>query len=212
LTLSVTWGTGSSARTWSLRLPDTATLVESVPAMARVSLPNPATVKRALGIAEPFLTLGAEAVGAGVPELLLVVAAVAAAKHMLSQACPGDPKPAPTSSPAVPGTPYRRHCDHKQRPHVTPAERQHLGEAESRRYFAGRRGKWGFVGLGGRNEFARRRIQADVRLANAPAILADSPHLPLRVGELAFQLGDTLLGVLRLHRQMFPYSPLRRLG
>jgi hypothetical protein len=66
--------------------------------------------------------------------------------------------------------------------------------------------------LGGRNEFARRRIQADVRLANAPAILVDSPHLPLRVGELAFQLGDTLPGVLRLHRQKFPYSPLRRLG
>jgi Ca2+/Na+ antiporter len=104
MTLTVTWGTGSSARTWSLRLPDTATLVESMPTMARVSLPNPATVKRALGIAEPFLTLGAEAAGAGVPELLLVVAAVAAAKRMLSQARPADPKPAPTSPP-VPGTP-----------------------------------------------------------------------------------------------------------
>jgi hypothetical protein len=102
--LTVTWGTGSSAWTWSPRFPGTAALAESVRLLAGVSLPTPATLKRALGIAEPFLTLGAEAAGATVPELLLVVAAVAVAKHMLSQACPAEPEPAPTSSRSVPGT------------------------------------------------------------------------------------------------------------
>jgi len=90
MTLTVSWGIGSSARTWSLSLPGTAALAESVPALAAVSRRNQATVKRALSIAEPFLALGAEAAGAGVPELLLVVAAVAAAKQ-----------------PAVPGLPRR---------------------------------------------------------------------------------------------------------
>jgi len=104
MTLTVSWGIGSSARTWSLSLPGTAALAESVPALAAVSRPNQATVKRALSIAEPFLALGAEAAGAGVPELLLVVAAVAAAKHLLSQACPAEPEPAAASSRAVPGT------------------------------------------------------------------------------------------------------------
>jgi hypothetical protein len=95
MTLTVTWGSGSSARTWSLGLPDAAALAASGPALAGVSLPNRATVKRALGIAEPFVALGAQAAGAGVPELLLVAAAVAAAKHLLSQACPAEPEPTP---------------------------------------------------------------------------------------------------------------------
>jgi hypothetical protein len=101
--LTVTWGTGSSARTWSPRWPDTAAPA-SLPVLAGVRLPTPATVKRALGIAEPFLPLAAEAAGAGIPELLLVVAAVAAAKHLLSDAYPAEPEPAPTSSRAAPGT------------------------------------------------------------------------------------------------------------
>jgi hypothetical protein len=98
MTLTVSWGVGSSARTWCLSLPGTAALAESVPALAAVSRPTPATVKRALGIAEPFLALGAAAAGVGAPELLVAVAAVAAAKHLLSRACPGEPEPAPTSS------------------------------------------------------------------------------------------------------------------
>jgi hypothetical protein len=104
MTLTVSSGTGSSARTWSLSLPGTAALAEAVPALAAVSRPNRATVKRALGIAEPLLALGAEAAGAGVPELLLLVALVAAAKHMLSQAYPAEPEPARTSSRVASGT------------------------------------------------------------------------------------------------------------
>ena len=98
MTLSVIWGTGSSARTRSLSLPGITALAESLPALAGVSLLTPATVKRALGMAEPVLMFAAEAAGAGVPELLLVVAAVQVAKHMLSQACPAEPGPSPTSS------------------------------------------------------------------------------------------------------------------
>jgi hypothetical protein len=89
MTLTVTWGSGTSARTWSVSLPDPGAL--AAPALAGVSLPNRATLKRVLGIAEPFVALGAEAAGAGVPELLLVAAAVAAAKHLLSQGCPAEP-------------------------------------------------------------------------------------------------------------------------
>ena len=103
MTLTVSWSVGSSARTWCLSLPVTAALAESILALAAVSRPNPATVKRALGIAEPFLALGAAAAGVGAPELLVVVAAVAASKCLLSRACPGQPEPAPTSSRATPG-------------------------------------------------------------------------------------------------------------
>jgi hypothetical protein len=95
MTLTVSWGTGSSARTWSLTLPGTAALADSVPALAAVGRPNPATIKRALGIAEPYLGLVAAAAGAGVPELLLVVAAVAAAKYLVSGACPDESEPVP---------------------------------------------------------------------------------------------------------------------
>jgi hypothetical protein len=98
MTLTVSWGVGSSARTWCLNLPGTAALAESVPASAAVSRPNSATAKRALGIAEPFLALGAAAAGVGAPELLVVVAAVAASKCLLSRACPGEPEPAPALS------------------------------------------------------------------------------------------------------------------
>ena len=98
MTLTVTWGTGSSARAWRLSLPGITALAESLPVLAGVRMSTPATVKRALGMAEPVLMLAAEAAGAGVPELLLVVAAVQVAKHMLSQACPAEPEPSPTSS------------------------------------------------------------------------------------------------------------------
>jgi hypothetical protein len=101
MTLTMTWGTGSSARAWNLSLPGIAALAESLPVLAGVSLPTPATVKRALGIAEPVLMLAAEACGAGVPELLVVVAAAQVTKHMLSQACPAEPEPSPTSSRGV---------------------------------------------------------------------------------------------------------------
>jgi hypothetical protein len=87
MTVTVSWGTGSSARTWSCNRPETAAL----------------TIKRALGIAEPYLALVAAAAGAGAAEVLLVVAAVAAAKHLLSGTFPGDPKPIPASPQAVPG-------------------------------------------------------------------------------------------------------------
>jgi len=77
---------------------DISALAESVPVLASVSLPAPATVKRVLGMAEPVLMLAAEAAGAGVPELLLVVAAVQVAKRMLSQGCPAELVPSPTVS------------------------------------------------------------------------------------------------------------------
>ena len=45
-------------------------------------------------MAEPVLVVAAEAAEAGIPELLLVVAAVEVAKqHMFSQACPTEPEP-----------------------------------------------------------------------------------------------------------------------
>jgi hypothetical protein len=47
-----------------------------------------------------LVTLAAQAAGAGVPELLVVVARVAVAKHMLAEVCRAEPDPAPTSSPA----------------------------------------------------------------------------------------------------------------
>lgn len=97
MTLTVTWGTGGSARTWTASLPGT------VPILTAVSLPNRAAVKRALGIAEPLLVLGAEAVGAGIPELLLVAAAVAAAKHVLSEHRPAEPEAAGSPAPTVRG-------------------------------------------------------------------------------------------------------------
>jgi hypothetical protein len=98
MTLTMTWGTGASARTRNLSLPDISALAESLPVLAGVSLPTPATVKPALGMSEPVLLVAAEAAGAGIPELLVVVAAVHVAKHMLSQACPAEPEPSPTSS------------------------------------------------------------------------------------------------------------------
>jgi hypothetical protein len=54
---------------------------------------TPARIKRALGIAEPFLPLAVEAVGAGIPELLVVLGGVAVAKHILSQGSPAGPEP-----------------------------------------------------------------------------------------------------------------------
>jgi hypothetical protein len=97
MTLTVTWGTGETARSWTANLPGT------VPILTAVSLPNRAAVKRALGLAEPFLVLGAEATGAGIPELLLVAAAVAAAKHVLSEhRCTG-PEPADSPAPSIRG-------------------------------------------------------------------------------------------------------------
>jgi hypothetical protein len=91
MTLTVRWGSGSCARTWSLALP--GAIPKSLPDLAGVSVLTPARIKRALGIAEPFLPLVVEAVGAGVPELLVVVGAVAVAKHILSQASPAGPEP-----------------------------------------------------------------------------------------------------------------------
>ena len=85
MTLTISWGTGSPTRTWNLS-----------PVPAGVSLPTPAAVKWALHMAEPVLMIAAEAAGAGVPELLLVVAAVQLAKHMLSQTRPAGPEPSPT--------------------------------------------------------------------------------------------------------------------
>jgi hypothetical protein len=107
MTLTVTWGTGSSARTWSLSLPGIAALAESLPVIAGVSVPTPATVKRVIGMAEPGLIFAAEAAGAGVPELLLVVAAVQVTKHMLSRACPAESEPSPTSSRGATGATLR---------------------------------------------------------------------------------------------------------
>jgi hypothetical protein len=97
-TFTVTWGTGSSARAWSLSLPGIAALAESLPVLTGVSVPTPATVKRALAMAEPVLIFAAEAAGAGVPELLLLVAVVQVAKHLLSEAGPTEPEAVPTSS------------------------------------------------------------------------------------------------------------------
>jgi hypothetical protein len=88
VTLTLSWGAEPSAQTWSLSLPGTAALTECVPALAGVRVPEPARIKRALEVFAPILVLGAEAAGAGAPELFLVVAAVAAAKHLLSQVCP----------------------------------------------------------------------------------------------------------------------------
>jgi hypothetical protein len=107
MTLAVTWGTGSSARAWRLSLPGITALAESLPVLAGVRMSTPATVKRALGMAEPVLMFAAEAAGAGVPELLLVVAAVQVAKHMLSQACPAEPELSPTSSRGATGATLR---------------------------------------------------------------------------------------------------------
>ena len=84
MTLTISWGTGSPTRTWNLS-----------PVPAGASLPTPAAVKRALQMAEPVLMIAAEAAGAGVPELLLVVAAVQVAKHILSQPRPQDPNRRP---------------------------------------------------------------------------------------------------------------------
>ena len=97
MTLTVTWGTGSSARTWSLSLPGIAALAESLPVLAGVSV-HPGHVQRALRHGRAGPIFAAEAAGAGVPELLLVVAAVQVTKHMLSQACPAESEPSPTSS------------------------------------------------------------------------------------------------------------------
>lgn len=105
MTLSMTWGTGSSARTSSLSLPGICALAESLPVPAGLSLPTPATLKRVLGMAEPVLMFAAEAVGAGVPELLLMVAAVQLAKHLLSQPGPTESGSAPTSSRGAAGAP-----------------------------------------------------------------------------------------------------------
>ena len=69
MTLTVTWGTGSSARAWSLPLPDIAAVAKLLPAPTGVSGPTRATAKRALGVVEPFVIFAAEAAGAGVPEL-----------------------------------------------------------------------------------------------------------------------------------------------
>jgi hypothetical protein len=78
--------------------PGISALTESLPVLAGVNLPAPAIVKRVLGIAEPVLMFAAEAAGAGVPELFLVVAAVHIAKHLLSQGCSAEPAPSSTSS------------------------------------------------------------------------------------------------------------------
>jgi hypothetical protein len=102
MTITVTWGSGSGAPTWSLTLP--GALQKSLADLARVSGLTPASIKPALRIAEPFLPLAAEALGAGVPELILVVGVVAVAKHMLSQTCPAEPKPAPAILPKRPIT------------------------------------------------------------------------------------------------------------
>jgi hypothetical protein len=92
MTLTTIWGTGSSARTWSLSLPGISALAESLPVLTGVSLLTPAKIRRALDMAEPVLVVAAEAAGAGIPELLLVIAAVQVAKHMLSQAWPTEPE------------------------------------------------------------------------------------------------------------------------
>jgi hypothetical protein len=93
MALTVTWG---AARTWSFEFPGTAAVAE-FPVLAGVNRMTPATLKRALGIAEPFMVLGAEAAGAGFPELILVVAAVAVAKCMLSQHWPAGREATTTS-------------------------------------------------------------------------------------------------------------------
>ena len=49
MTLTVTWGTGSSARAWRLSLPGITALAESLPVLAGVRMSTPATVKRAPG-------------------------------------------------------------------------------------------------------------------------------------------------------------------
>ncbi len=73
--LTLTWGTGPSARTWSPTLPGTAELGRAVAALG-VPPPEPSTLKAALQLAEPFLMVAAEAAGAGAPELLVVAGAV----------------------------------------------------------------------------------------------------------------------------------------
>lgn len=98
MTPPMTWGTDSAARTSSLSLLDICALAESLPVPAGLSLPTQATLKRVLGMAEPVLMFAAETVGAGVPELLLVVAAVQVAKHLLSHVGPTESEPSPTSS------------------------------------------------------------------------------------------------------------------
>jgi hypothetical protein len=54
----MTWGTGSSVRTWSLSLPDISAPAQSLPVLAGVSQPTPATVKRALSLLKPVLVAG----------------------------------------------------------------------------------------------------------------------------------------------------------
>jgi hypothetical protein len=115
---TVTCGTGPSSRTWRLSLPDISALAESLPVLADVSLPTPATVKRGLGMAEPVLLVAAEVAGAGIPELLVVVAAVHVAKHLWSQACPADPNRRPPRLRAPP-EPYAR-PDHVHRHWASP--------------------------------------------------------------------------------------------
>ena len=95
MTLTVTWAGGS--RSWSLELP--TALQNFFPARACAGVLNRAAVERAVGVVAPVLPLAAEAAGAGVPELLLLLAAVEVAKRALSDAPECDPAPPDLSKP-----------------------------------------------------------------------------------------------------------------
>ena len=93
--LTLTWGTGPSARA--------AELGRAVAALG-VPPPEPCTLKAALQLAEPLLMVAAEAAGAGAPELLVVIGAVTLTKNLLASgartairvpARPADPAPTP---------------------------------------------------------------------------------------------------------------------
>ena len=104
--LTLTWGTGPSARTWSPTLPGTAELGRAVAALG-VPPPEPCTLKAALQLVEPLLMVAAEAAGAGAPELLVVIGAVTLTKNLLASgartairvpARPADPAPTPAKT------------------------------------------------------------------------------------------------------------------
>lgn len=78
--LFVTLGSGPSTRTWALSLPRAV----SVPPLDCAAVLS--GTRRVLEVAEPFITVAAEAAGAGAPELLAVVGTVKLAQQVLSAA------------------------------------------------------------------------------------------------------------------------------
>ena len=82
--VTITWGQGPSAWTWSL---PTTNMLGPVTA----DLLSPSALKGLVQVLEPLLPLAAEAVGASVPGVVLLLVATRATQHLLTSAAASVP-------------------------------------------------------------------------------------------------------------------------